>query len=336
VLAVFLFHYYNIRGMVIDNDLCHGLAQVFRGAGYLGVDFFFTLSGFLITSILLAQPGFDLGRFYLRRGLRIVPLYMSVVLISYVLMPYVLEQHLHLPPLGYILSFTANHFYALQGDSYLFAITILWSISVEMQFYLLWGAVLRFFSKYLYVLAGIFIVVSVVIKYYLAGKCSLYYISETYVPDFMIGAIGAKLLSDKTVNLGRIPKVAKGVVYLAATGVFIFTPILNSYLIWKILGNCVCALLAAFIIADQSSDGSLLEPGKGKLVSHLGKVSYGIYCFQGFILPAYTRVLLPHLSNAGSVVNAVVVPVVLFAITSVTASISFRYFESYFLRKCMD
>ncbi len=332
MLAVFLFHYYNIKTGPIDNAFLQGLARLFQGAGHLGVDFFFTLSGFLITSILISADTFDLGKFYLKRGFRIVPLYLLLVWISYAILPLVSGQELSLPPIGYVLSFTANMFYAYHGDSYLFAVTILWSLSVEMQFYILWGAVLRFFKQYLYLLAVIFIVISIGLKYMMYLKCSMYYISETYVPDFMIGAIGAKLANNGIIQFKNIHKGIKLSLYLAALVAFVCTPTLNAFLWWKIASNCLYSALALCVILDQSSENSLFDIGKSKLISYWGKVSYGIYCFQGFVLPLFSRILLPRFNDSGSVVRVVIIPFVLFAITAILASVSYRFFESYFLR----
>ena len=328
---MFLFHYYNVSIGVFDNTFCNGFASVFRGAGYLGVDFFFTLSGFLITSVLISRDSFDLGRFYLRRGLRIIPLYLVIVVASYLILPYLLGQKLNLPPVGYLLTFMANYFYAWHGDKYLFAITILWSLSVEMQFYLLWGAVLRFMKPYIYPLAGILIISSVLAKYFLYGKCSLYYSTVSYVPDFMIGAMGAKLLYDKAFDFANINRVTRLLVYIIAAVVFVLDPYLYQFIWWKIGGNCIYSFLALGIIIDQSTEGSLFEAGRYKAISYLGKVSYGIYCFQGFILPMYSKTLLIHFVSLGAVVNTFVMPLVLFIITTLAAIFSYRYFESYFL-----
>ena len=241
---MFLFHYYNVSIAVFDNTFCNGFASLFRGAGYLGVDFFFTLSGFLITSVLIAGDSFGLGRFYLRRGLRIIPLYLVIVVASYLIIPHLLGQKLNLPPVGYLLTFSVNYFYAWHGDKYLFAITILWSLSVEMQFYLVWGAVLKFLKPYIYPLAGILIISSVLAKYFLYGKCSLYYSTVSYVPDFMMGAIGAKLLYDKAFDFANINRVTRLSIYIVAAVVFVLDPYLYQFIWWKIGGNCVYSLLA--------------------------------------------------------------------------------------------
>jgi peptidoglycan/LPS O-acetylase OafA/YrhL len=329
---VFLFHYYNIDIGLAGDTWQVRIAALFRGAGYLGVDFFFTLSGFLITAILLTKKGFDLSGFYARRILRILPLYILIVVAAYLVLPLALGQSLNLPPLMYVLSFTANYFYALHGDHYLFAITLLWSISVEMQFYLLWGAVLRFLRSYLYLVMIVVTALSLLVKYFLYGKCSLYYLSATYIPDFMAGAAGAKLLYDHVLKINSIHKGARLTLYLIALAIFIFMPFLNTFFWWKIFGNCIYSALAIGIILDQISEGSLFEAGRIRLFSYLGRVSYGIYCFQGFVLPLYSRFLLSSFIHARPLITALLAPLALFSIMAVAAVLSYRFFESYFLR----
>ena len=330
-MAVFLFHYYNIQLGSIENVFFQHWADLFKRAGYLGVDFFFTLSGFLITSILLPQNSFDLRQFYVRRWLRLVPLYLLIVLISYLVLPLIFShQPISLPPLGYVLSFSANYFYTVHGDHYLFAITLLWSISVEMQFYLFWGGLLRFFKQYLYVLAIFLILLSLLLKYFLYGKCSLYYLTASYIPDFMIGAIGAKLIYEHVLNLTAIQKWIKLSFYVAVLSVFVLTPYLKTFYLWQLVDNCVYATLTMAVILDQCADGSLIELGRSRLISYLGKVSYGIYCFQGFVLPLYSKLFLAHFMDSPAVVKVVLVPLCLFVVMGLLAAVSYRYFESYF------
>lgn len=238
---------------------------------------------------------------------------------------------LQLPPLGYVLSFTANFFFAFHSNNFLFAIVILWSLSIEMQFYLLWGFVLRFFREYLYILTIVIIVLSLITKYLIAGKCSYYFITISYLPNFMLGALGAKLLHDGKLNFTTIHRGLKLLMYIGIIAVFVLAPVLNPYFIWKMAYNFVFSAFATGIILDQCSPDSLFDAGKSKLLSYLGKVSYGIYCFQGFVLPLYTLYALPHLGAYRWAFKAILAPVVLFAITALLAGISFRYFESFFL-----
>lgn len=136
ILMVFFFHYYprSTRNPI----------ALFSGLGWLGVDLFFTLSGFLITGILIdtvSQPKF-FKNFYIRRGLRILPVYLVmtvvVLLVSWFrgapptwwAIPYffygsniILNLHL---PIGLLQGLDVGH---------------LWSLALEEQFYLLWPLV---------------------------------------------------------------------------------------------------------------------------------------------------------------------------------------------------
>jgi peptidoglycan/LPS O-acetylase OafA/YrhL len=127
------------------------------GAGFVGVDVFFVISGYLITSLLLAEHGangrIDLLAFYARRVRRIVPAATLVVLAT-VAMAWPLlgpDQFAHLGrSAAAALLFVANFFFQYASGGYFdrdastMPLLHLWSLSVEEQFYLLWPALLVF------------------------------------------------------------------------------------------------------------------------------------------------------------------------------------------------
>ena len=104
--------------------------------GSLGVQFFFVISGFLITWLLLQEQArhgrISLKHFYLRRALRILPVYFFYLFVLGCLTRY--EQP------GYLwaanLTFTTNYFWPPEGTAHF------WSLGVEEQFYLLWPGLL--------------------------------------------------------------------------------------------------------------------------------------------------------------------------------------------------
>src|SRR5947209_774816 len=102
--------------------------------GWIGVDLFFVLSGYLIGGQLLASISrhgrIDLPTFYFRRALRIVPAYLVVVAV-YVLLPQ-FREYARMPPAWKFLSFTQN--LGLRGGT---AFSHAWSLCIEAQFYLL-------------------------------------------------------------------------------------------------------------------------------------------------------------------------------------------------------
>src|SRR5579864_1385189 len=144
-LGVFIFHaaprtmdFYEAAGY--PHWLGSLLIPIF-GAGAYGVDLFFALSAYLITSLLLreraATGALDLRGFYLRRILRIWPLYFAFIAFAAIVGVLVPQQHL---PAHYVVSYyllAGNWSYVLWGLPASFAIP-LWTISIEEQFYLAW------------------------------------------------------------------------------------------------------------------------------------------------------------------------------------------------------
>ncbi|HZS62673.1 MAG TPA: acyltransferase [Gemmatimonadaceae bacterium] len=125
--------------------------------GWIGVDLFFVLSGFLITSALL--DGVDRPRrartFYVRRALRILPLGYGAIVLALVVMPYLTDPHdpgyRHLAANQvYLWTYTANWPVARgwgNNGSSLFVLDHFWSLAVEEQFYLLWPLVIWWTSR---------------------------------------------------------------------------------------------------------------------------------------------------------------------------------------------
>lgn len=113
---------------------------VFKHAfdGHLGVRFFFVLSGFLITWLMLKEEqqkgAVNLRHFYLRRAFRILPVYAAFILVLAALQWWTPFQQSTLAWVGN-LTFTSNYFHGSQSSNHL------WSLAVEEQFYLLWPAV---------------------------------------------------------------------------------------------------------------------------------------------------------------------------------------------------
>jgi peptidoglycan/LPS O-acetylase OafA/YrhL len=137
-LLVFAFH--SLSGNLrTDTAFSSGLSKIV-GLGWMGVDLFFVLSGFLITSILLkARDSENYYKvFYARRALRILPLYYLVLIISLAL------AHHHYP-------WNIQVFFWLNLSNLLTAfnpmlipqLTHYWSLAIEEQFYLVWPAVVK-------------------------------------------------------------------------------------------------------------------------------------------------------------------------------------------------
>ncbi|HUR28086.1 MAG TPA: acyltransferase, partial [Planctomycetota bacterium] len=149
-----------IRAISILAVLWHHTAAGLGGIalssnGFLGVNMFFVLSGFLIVTLILREKdrtgGISLKRFYARRTLRIFPIYYLVIaaLLAYVLLvPETGFRADFLRELPYHLTYTSNWIHSAT------ILAIAWSLAAEEQFYLLWPPLEKYLARWILPILG--------------------------------------------------------------------------------------------------------------------------------------------------------------------------------------
>jgi len=145
IIMVLLLHF--LQHMQVTNKLEQAVVAV-SGYGAFGVELFFILSGFLITGILIDgrnQPHY-FRNFYMRRALRIFPVYYGTLLVVFVIAPHIAA--FRGPQLDYLLDrqawawlYGVNIFIGLKGEWSFSYLQHLWSLSIEEHFYFVWPAV---------------------------------------------------------------------------------------------------------------------------------------------------------------------------------------------------
>ena len=334
------------RGLHLPMPWLWGAVAV---SGASGVDLFFALSAFLITSLLLKERqetgGISLRLFYIRRILRIWPLYFLVVALGLALAHTAANRN-HLwyydPSLpwyyvaGYLL-FVANWVYAAFGTTHSICAP-LWTVSIEEQFYLIWPALMKVLSRSGIVIAGIatFLLATasqVGIALWGASGRYMYFGSASRCDSLALGIFLA-LYAD------RLPRLTSSVRFLLVGG-GLFGWIASSAWLPDQLGPASLRMAFGRLIISLSSGAILYgclysRSGlfAGRWVVRLGKVSYGLYMLhytgllialtlfhpvRGWILPA-TKML------------GLVITVLGLVITVVLAFASYRWVESPFLR----
>jgi peptidoglycan/LPS O-acetylase OafA/YrhL len=268
-------------------------ALFYRGAS--AVAFFFTLSGFLITFLLLAERRrtgtIGVGRFYLRRACRIWPLYFAIVLLGLAfyngLLPrlgihYPIDYDLGTAVLLYTLFLpnVMNGLYRVGG-----ILNPLWSIGVEEQFYLCWAPALKRFHRVLPRLAWGLMAVSL-------GVCWLNHFRVFGVgPAQMIvgqlrfhfmatGALAAWALHHHRERLLALPPFASRavqVVLLALLAEYYLTGRLS----WGWFGEEIVQLvLYGWLIVTVAANPRNVVRIANPLFEFLGTISYGIYMWH--------------------------------------------------------
>jgi peptidoglycan/LPS O-acetylase OafA/YrhL len=319
------------------------------GGGWAGVQLFFVISGFLITQILLAsKPGVSIGdymaRFYVRRSLRIFPLYFGFVLLLAIsaalwnLPPNWPEVKLWL--LTYTLNFAHMFHYVPVDDMY----THFWSLAVEEQFYLIWPLIVWCLSLSALRQAIIAILVlSPLLRLLMVATGSdpeqLYFFTPCQMDAFAAGAAIAAFdvrlaHPQRSVVIAAVIAVVAGIAanwafnpkFAIATGGYpYYMPHYLQY-VWGYSLLNICGALA--IIGCLQGEFSWLE--KPWLVQ-IGRISYGIYVFHRPVIGLLDKFVAPQLPANNKVAMAII-PVLYIGISYTLALISFNFFESRFLR----
>jgi peptidoglycan/LPS O-acetylase OafA/YrhL len=263
---------------------------------YSGVKLFFTLSGFLITGILLrlrdeaeargvTRLG-ALGRFYARRTLRIFPLYLFVVGVAYAVD---LEPARRL--IGWLLTYTLNIHMARQGwleDN----VAHFWSLAVEEQFYLGWPWLMLFLPRRWLIpaTAGMIAVGPLYrLSYILSGYTSMTAIAVdistlSCVDTLGLGALLALLVRQSPGRQlpGHRLVSAVAPLALALAVLLALLPDPRPYLVLHhpIQAVGFCGLILGASQGFGGAVGRLLE---WKPLSYVGKISYGIYVYHPFM-----------------------------------------------------
>ncbi|MBI3133427.1 MAG: acyltransferase [Bacteroidetes bacterium] len=266
--------------------------------GYAGVRIFFTLSGFLITTLLLTEKDrfgkINLKYFFIRRFLRLLPPVIILYVVLLILMAFnFLDQNFIAVFCSfiYIYNFVPYQWYTAElGHT--------WSLGVEEQFYLFWAVALAYINR---IKTIIWLAIAVIITcivfgaicdlpIYFNGKPhyirSYFYVHRWFIPACMpilIGALAAIYLFYRDTGK-RAGKYGRYVTLLLA-GIFYFSqlivPSLNGQVI-DIFQSVGVVYLLFWIYENQ---GTMLVGFLDlKVISFIGKISYGLYVYHGLFI----------------------------------------------------
>lgn len=345
-LAVFLFHsFYTESQAVMNSGAYHFVKKDLFGNGNLGVNFFFVLSGFLITYLLIEEKNIrgsiDIPRFWLRRMLRIWPLYFFCVFFGFVLFPMLKTAFGQVPnetadPV-YYLTFTNNFDFINKGIPDSSVLGVLWSIAIEEQFYFVWPVLLSIVPQKHYLKLFIAIIISsLVFRFFATHPLAYEHHTLSCMGDLTIGALGAYLCRQATFR-ARIENMSKGAIF-AVYAVFIVIFFFREQLFFsnfyvKVVERSFIACVILLIILEQNfAKNSFFKLASLKNISKLGAISYGLYCLHFIgILIVVTVAKKLHLNDRLWSVLFVETPLALL-VTIIISRISFRYWESPFLK----
>ena len=303
-------------------------------SGAAGVDLFFALSAFLITSILLREQqqtgGISLRCFYIRRILRIWPLYFLLICLGVVLSHTMAHQSLPWYYVAGYLLFFGNWVHAVFGQPTSIC-SPLWTVSIEEQFYLIWPVLMKLLGRRGMAVAGFGILVLATVSrlgFMLAGWSGgfIYYGSTCRCDSLALGILLALFLD-------RLPRLARTTRWLLLAGGLTGWMVSSIWLndqpgpvdLRMVLGRLVVSLAAgAILYAGLNSRSRLL---RGDWVLRLGKISYGLYMWHLTVILILVSLLHPVWGW-----QLLATKLLAFGMTIVVALASYRWVESPFLR----
>jgi len=286
--------------------------------GGIGVNLFFVLSGFLIAGILIRNKNsiqanestllFSVKQFYIRRFLRIFPIYYLVILISYII-----NFELCRKIIWWLLSYTSNIYWIINGPL-IGHFAHLWSLAVEEQFYILFPFFILLTPKRLLPLFLSIIIcfspsLRLILLCFLHSKeVSTYSLMPCCLDSFALGAILAFLLIFNKKKLSQILNLywllIVNLFFFLLCSIYPFLPSsFHTYFftifseVFTRLFFSICCFWIIGVSVLYGFKGIIKLFLENKLVVYLGRISYGLYVYH-FFMSAFSpylhwQILLP-------------------------------------------
>jgi len=281
---------------IIPVLLFHAGFSLFPG-GYIGVDIFFVISGFLISSILIKEINkntFSFSNFYKRRIRRLAPplfvMYICVIIAFSSIYPTFLFDDL-IYSITTSMLFVSNIFFWKQGGYFANELELqpllhTWSLSVEEQFYVFFPFFLLLMSKFInstakkIALLILVILTSLLLAIYMApprGSFASFYLLPTRIYELGLGALVAMVLTASPKMKIREFKYLKELgLLLTIIPIFLYddrTPFPSYYALLPVIGSC-------FVIISAKEQGIAYRILTFKPIIYIGLISYSLYLWH--------------------------------------------------------
>ena len=339
ILMVVFYHGFNPRFGTAGLTLLPKIFVSVVHIGWMGVNLFFALSGFLITGILLdTKKSSDYyRRFYIARCFRILPAYYGALLLLLIVGKFILpERTISLPFIGLCFLYLAN-LTPLLGVPLQFE--VLWSLAVEEHFYLLWPTLVRKLSPRSVGICAILIVLASTFARIVTFKLRYNYFAHytwLVADGLAMGALLSVLIRGPLGTISGVRRVAFSFFAIAVTLVFI-DKVVHRALFGGALDltalNIACSGIVAFVLSSRNSIYGFIL--RAPLLIFFGNISYGLYLIHMFVFNAFDASLafwFPQIPSPKGHFEVLVVRFLIsFIFATALAALSRRYFEGPFL-----
>lgn len=267
-------------------------------SGAIGVNIFFVLSGFLITKILFESKissensqiskSTVLKTFYIRRTLRIFPIYYLTIFLLLALSKYV---HTSLPTsYPYFITYTSNFYFFNHGWDGI--VSPYWSLAVEEQFYLLWPWIILLLNKRFFPHIIIcFIGIGIISQYFLMGNPMGDILTFTCFDAFGLGALLAwQFIYYPGKDIYKWICIAALLSLIILTACYLFD---YWFVPLRTLISLITVWAIAVVIQSKAKNNVVLN---NPVFIFLGKISYGLYLYHNMIPSIVSNLITPYIN----------------------------------------
>jgi peptidoglycan/LPS O-acetylase OafA/YrhL len=340
-LAVFIHHALPREiSFYVNGGLPPALAELLvtaKNAGAYGVDLFFVLSAYLITELLLrehaSRGSFSISNFYVRRALRIWPLYFVFLAITVLVVPTILPDDAF--GTMYIVSFAlfvGNWVCAANGIPFSVA-SPLWSISVEEQFYLAWPPLLRLvgikrIKQLAIALLAVALTTRILLATYSVAHPAVWCNTIARLDSIALGALLAIALAGRAPQIKTVARLLLG--GLALVILLLVAKYLDQDGPTSVLTYLATALASLMLlVAALRSEAKFLLVRPFSWLVYLGRISYGLYVFHLLGLALVPKLIIVNLGVPLNFESRVLLSL---GLTILLAAVSYRFLEQPFLQ----
>ena len=292
-----------LRGIAIIPVILYHLNIPFFSGGYIGVDIFFVISGFLITSIIhnnIKEKKFSLLDFYERRLRRIIPILYLILILS---IPFTLINFIEVDSRNFfeslfaVITFSSNFLFWLEEGEYftrensLKPLLHTWSLSIEMQFYIIFPLIIIILEK-VKKLKIMIISLTCFFSFLIANWLSLvnpdasFYLSLTRIWELLLGSLCALL----RISCNKVKSKSDYICFFSFIIIFLSVFFFNDKTLHPSFFSLFPVLATCFLILFSEESNSfkrLLQFGPLVVV---GLISYSLYILH-FPMIAFLKYL---------------------------------------------
>ena len=313
----------SLRALAVLAVIIYHVDVNYLPGGFLGVDLFFVLSGYLISSLIIKEyrktGSLNLYNFYIRRARRLLPavyFMITVGLVVMVLFNEVLLRKSHLDAIfGYI--YSSNWWYIFHKLDYFDSFGAqspfkhLWSLAIEEQFYMIFPLLFLLINRkkkskdgtyklnknFLYVVLGLILVslIAHILLFDINNISRIYFGTDTRAFSLLVGVVGAILYPMEKLHAKVTPQqnIMYSVVSLVSIATLITVMIYTSeYNTWLYRGGfLLVAIIGLIVIISSGKQHTLMSRLLSfKPIVFIGKISYSLYLWHFPILVLTTPV----------------------------------------------